>query len=202
VKLLLIRHAEPDTEHGPQPDPPLSEVGRRQAALLPGWLAGEPIAAVYTSPLLRARQTAAFLSEETVVLDGLAEVGGRGEYVAAEVMRANNDPRWHALISGDLAAYGTDVAVFLAAVVEAIDGVVEAHPGETVAVVSHAGTINGYLGAKLGIKGRLVWSGLDYASITRVLADRSGTRTVATLNERPHHCGLPAIADDKHGGTP
>lgn len=192
MKLLLIRHAEPDTEDGPRPDPPLSADGRAQAAALAGWLSGEPLAAVYTSPLLRARETAGFLSGEIHTAEGLAEVGGAGEYVAAEVMKRNGDPRYAALVSGDLAVYGTDVATFRAAVVEAVDRIVDRHAGETVAVVTHAGVINAYLGAHLGIENLLIWSALDYAGVTRVLAHREGARTISALNELPHHCGQPA----------
>jgi probable phosphoglycerate mutase len=192
VKLLLIRHAEPDSTLGPRPDPPLSAAGRGQGEALAAWLAGEELAAVYTSPLLRARETAAFLSPAAVAIEGLTEVGGAGEYVAAEVMRANGDPRYAALISGDLTVYGADADAFRATVTAAIDGIVDRHPGETVAVVSHAGVINGYLGAHLGIGSRLIWSAIDYTGVTRVLASRDGTRTIWALNERPHHCGQPA----------
>jgi probable phosphoglycerate mutase len=192
VKLLLIRHGEPDTQHGPRPDPPLSADGRAQAAALAGWLAGAPPAAVYTSPLLRARETAGFLSGAAITVEGLAEIGGAGEYVAADVLKATGDPRYAALVSGDLAVYGTDLATFRAAVVEAVEGIVDRHPGETVAVVSHAGVINAYLGAHLGIEKRLIWSKLDYAGVTRVTANREGIRTISALNELPHHCGQPA----------
>jgi len=194
VNLLLIRHAEPDTEHGPRPDPPLSALGRAQAASLAAWLAGEELAAVYTSPLRRARETAGFLPAPARAVDGLTEIGGAGEYVAADVLRRNGDPRYAALINGDLAVYGTDVATFRAAVVEAVDDIVDRHPGETVAVVSHAGVINAYLGVQLGIEKRLIWSALDYAGVTRVIANRGGARTISALNELPHHCGQPARA--------
>jgi probable phosphoglycerate mutase len=119
-----------------------------------------------------------------MTMDGLSEIGGAGEYVAAEDLRRNRDPRYQALISGDLALYGTDVELFRAAVVEAIDGIVDQHPGETVAVVSHAGVINAYLGVHLGIEKRLIWSALDYASVTRVIANRDGVRTISALNEK------------------
>ena len=198
MNLLLIRHAEPDTDHGPRPDPPLSALGRAQAAALAAWLSGEQLAAVYTSPLLRARETAGFLAAPAVALDGLTEIGGAGEYVAADVLRRTNDPRYEALITGDLAVYGMDVATFRAAVVEAVDGIVDRHPGETVAVVSHAGVINAYLGVHLGIEKRLIWSAISYAGVTRVTANRDGVRTISALNELPHHCGQPA----KKGNTP
>jgi probable phosphoglycerate mutase len=189
VKLLLVRHAEPDTEPGPRPDPPLSARGRAQASALAQWLAGDQLDAVYTSPLRRAEETAAYLTPAARPVDGLAEVGGAGQYIAAEVMRRNGDPRWPALLAGDLAAFGTDAATFRAAVVAAIEGIVADHPGDTVAVVSHAAVINAYLGAHLGIEDRLIWATLDYASVTRVIANREGARTIAALNERAHHCG-------------
>jgi broad specificity phosphatase PhoE len=147
---------------------------------------------VYTSPLLRARETASALTGSAISLDGLAEIGGSGEYVAADVLKRTADPRYAALVNGDLAVFGTDVATFRAAVVEAVDGIVDGHPGETVAVVSHAGVINAYLGAHLGIEKPLIWSALDYGSVTRVSANREGVRTISALNERPHHCGEPA----------
>ena len=199
MKLLLIRHGEPDTAGPPRPDPPLSAAGRAQGEALAAWLAGESVAAVYTSPLRRARETAGFLSAGAVPVDGLSEVGGAGEYVAADVLRRNGDPRFDALISGDLSVYGMDVATFRAGVVEAMDEIVDRHDGETVAVVSHAGVINAYLGANLGIEKRLIWAGLAYASVTRVVTNRGGAWTITAVNEQAHHCGQPSTAK---GATP
>ena len=58
-------------------DPPLSEQGRADAAALARSLEGEGIRAVWTSPLVRARDTAAVaaahLGLEAVVLDDLVE---------------------------------------------------------------------------------------------------------------------------------
>ena len=201
MNLLLVRHAQPDTGHGPRPDPPLSGPGRAQASALARWLAGDRLDAVYTSPLLRARETASYLSPAPKLLDGLTEVGGAGAYVAAEDMRRNGDPRWAALLAGDLAVWGTDIVTFRSAVVDAIESVVTAHPGGTVALVTHAGVINAYLGAHLGVDDRLIFSTLDYASVTRVIANRDGVRTISALNERAHHCGQPA-APAKEESTP
>jgi broad specificity phosphatase PhoE len=61
--LYLVRHAAHDRVHdtlcGRMPGVVLGEEGRRQADGLAARLAGEPIAAVYSSPLERARETAA-----------------------------------------------------------------------------------------------------------------------------------------------
>jgi probable phosphoglycerate mutase len=62
----LIRHADvhnPDNLfYGRLPRFRLSELGRRQATATADLLAASPLAAVYTSPLLRARQTAATIA--------------------------------------------------------------------------------------------------------------------------------------------
>jgi broad specificity phosphatase PhoE len=70
--LYLIRHAEPAITGVllGQADPPLSEEGRRNAQLL---RLPEPCT-VYTSPLRRAKETAAFLAPEAIVVPELAEI--------------------------------------------------------------------------------------------------------------------------------
>ena len=71
--LYLIRHGRPDyangdfadTPRGHQYDPPLSEEGLRQSeALARRLLVVEPPAAVFTSPLRRARETALAYTDE------------------------------------------------------------------------------------------------------------------------------------------
>lgn len=60
--ILLVRHGH---VHNPQrvlygrlPRFGLSERGREEARIVAGWLSARPLAAIYSSPLLRARQTA------------------------------------------------------------------------------------------------------------------------------------------------
>ena len=61
TRLLLVRHAEPAGGAGGT-GPALSPRGVDQAASLGERLAGLPVTALYTSPLPRARETAAALS--------------------------------------------------------------------------------------------------------------------------------------------
>ena len=70
--LYLIRHAEPAITGVllGQSDPPLSERGHEQAAAI---RLPEPCT-VYTSPLRRAAETAAYLAQDTVVVRDLAEI--------------------------------------------------------------------------------------------------------------------------------
>jgi broad specificity phosphatase PhoE len=62
-RIFLVRHGQSAANaqqviQGPRIDAELSELGQRQASSLGQALAREPIEAVYTSPLTRARQTA------------------------------------------------------------------------------------------------------------------------------------------------
>ena len=76
-KLIFIRHGEPAFPDGQRlclgrTDLPLSTLGRLQAAQTAWALRGERLR-VYTGPLRRARETAAYLSPLPTVLEGLTE---------------------------------------------------------------------------------------------------------------------------------
>jgi broad specificity phosphatase PhoE len=64
--ILLVRHADVHNPrllfYGRLPRFRLSELGRRQAAFLAEYLRDEPVSRFYTSPMLRARQTAEILA--------------------------------------------------------------------------------------------------------------------------------------------
>jgi 2,3-bisphosphoglycerate-dependent phosphoglycerate mutase len=81
LELVLIRHAEPDWQSARRKgtDPGLTALGRSQAAALAEHLQHAPFAALYCSPLERARETAAAIAatqELTInVVQDLAEIG-------------------------------------------------------------------------------------------------------------------------------
>src|SRR5260370_38161599 len=62
ARLVLVRHAEPTATWGDHPDPDLSETGREQAETVAVRLAPRGPVPIVTSPLLRARETAAPLA--------------------------------------------------------------------------------------------------------------------------------------------
>jgi len=66
LRLLLVRHAETDWNRARRyqgwQDTPLSEAGRGQAEAVGRLLAGERFAAVWSSPLGRARETASIIA--------------------------------------------------------------------------------------------------------------------------------------------
>jgi broad specificity phosphatase PhoE len=195
MELLLIRHAEPvriasGDVSGPA-DPGLTTRGSEQAQRLAAWLAAEGVDVLVTSPLRRARETAAPLADsigvEVEVVDGISEYDAHSdEYIPIEELRALKDERWQATIEGRWADVGgVDPSAFQAQVVPAIDALIAANAGRKVAAFSHGGVVNVFLAHVLGID-RLLWFHPEYTSISRVHASRDGTRSVGTVNETAH----------------
>jgi probable phosphoglycerate mutase len=75
MKLLLIRHADPDYAHDA-----LTPKGHAEARLLAEYLTRVPLDAIYVSPMGRAQLTAGYtlerLGREATTLDWLAELDG------------------------------------------------------------------------------------------------------------------------------
>jgi probable phosphoglycerate mutase len=192
MELLLVRHGEPERiieADGPA-DPPLQERGRQQAQRLAEWLVPERLDAVWSSPLRRAIETAAPVAAahgvEVVIDDELAEFDREAtSYIPYEELKVTRDERFLAMVDGRLDDYGVDPAAFQGGVVAAIERVITANPSRVVAVVCHGGVINAYLAHILGID-KLLFFLPDYTSISRVVAARTGERSVASLNERAH----------------
>jgi 2,3-bisphosphoglycerate-dependent phosphoglycerate mutase len=192
MELLLIRHAEPvkivDAE-GPA-DPVLHERGRMQAERLAEYLAEERLEGLFSSPMNRAQETAepvAVVHNLPIVVDEeLAEFDREAtSYIPIEELRATKDERWLAMVEGRFDEFDTDPAVFKEGVVRALERIIDANSGRTVAVVCHGGVINAYLAHILGID-KMMWFEPAYTSINRVIASRSGVRSVAAVNETAH----------------
>jgi len=198
MELLLIRHALPvriEAAEDEVADPPLADLGQRQAAALASELAGERIDLLVTSPLRRAVETAApvaaYLGLEAQVVDGLAEYDrGSNWYIPIEELRAAGDPRWQEYLDDH---WGTapdlDPTGFRAGVIGAIEDLIAAHPGRRVAAVAHGGVINAYVAHVLQTPTAGVFEPA-YTSITRILAASTGQRMVKSMNEASHVRGL------------
>jgi len=194
MEIVLVRHALPvridGTPDGAPADPGLAERGRQQAQRVVAALAGQDVTALYASPAARARETAAPLAQAlgltAEIVDGIAEFdSGDSSYVPVEELRAAGDPRWHALMSGDLYGAGVDPVAFRARVVAAVERIAAGHPGGRAVLFSHAGAINAYAGHVLG-QARTIWFAPAYCSISRIGAARDGRRGVTSLNETAH----------------
>jgi probable phosphoglycerate mutase len=195
VELLLIRHAEPvriAPGSSPAPaDPGLTDRGRVQAMRLASWLDDEPLDALLSSPLRRARETAELVGNtlgfDVETVDGLMEYDAHADsYIPVEELRETRDHHWRAMIEGRWEELGGEPPdQFQARIVPCVDEVIGRFPGGRVAAVCHGGVINVYLAALLGLE-RHLWFEPGYTSITRVAAARTGERSLVTLNETAH----------------
>ena len=151
TELLLVRHGETDWNRERRfqghADEPLNEAGREQARELAEALAGEKIDAVYTSDLVRARETAeilaARLEAEAVPLRELREIdvgSWQGlSWPEIEERHPEGVERWkrdgHGWDGGE--SY-EELGVRIVAVLRDIAA---RHPGQRVLVVGHGGTV-------------------------------------------------------------
>ena len=200
MELLLIRHALPirrEDVDGPA-DPELSEAGRDQAMHLANWLADERLDAVYSSPMQRARETAAPLAAihglEVLVDDELAEYDRNSHwYVPVEELKAAGDPRWREIVAGEWGDIEVDPETFRDVVHKAVERLIDTNPSKRIAAVCHGGVINAYLSKILGIDNPTGFFYPNYTSIHRVAAAASGERSIVTINETAHlrGTGLP-----------
>jgi len=198
VELIVVRHAEPHRVDpgdgagaGGAADPALTPRGRDQANRLAAWLALEPVDHVVTSPLRRARETAAPVAAtfglEPEVDDDLREYDAASDsYIPIEELRASKSDEWYATINGrwDVLGHEPPDAV-RDRVVPRFEDLIARFPGGTVVVVAHGGVINVYLAHVLDL-GASLWFHPDYTSVSRVRAARSGPRSLVSLNDIAH----------------
>jgi probable phosphoglycerate mutase len=177
-------------------DPELTPLGHAQAAGAAARLARDPaIAAVLTSPLRRARQTAEAVAAATgaplVVREGLVETDfGAWEGLTFPEARAR-DPRLHTEWLGSeevappagesFAAVGRRVAAERAELLAA-------YPGATLVLVTHVTPIKMLLREALqGGPGILYRLHLDLASLSIVDHYPDGGASVRLVNDTSHH---------------
>ena len=154
TRVLAIRHGETawnrDARIQGQIDIPLNDAGLAQARSLAQALAEDALAAVYSSDLLRAHQTA----EAVAAAQGLvvhADVGLRerhfGDFEGRTYHEIDADlpelaQRWRRR-DPDFGPPGGEVLkAFFARSVSAIERIAASHRGQTIAVVCHGGVLD------------------------------------------------------------
>ncbi len=152
--LLLARHGETDWNRELRfqghADPPLNDVGRRQALELAAAVSDERVAAVYSSDLRRAHETARIVAEalglEVTVLPDLREidVGSWSGLTRDEIAERFPEgfARW---LEGERGHDGETREALRARVVDAAERIAAAHPGERVLIVTHGGALRALL---------------------------------------------------------
>ncbi|MFQ5829040.1 MAG: histidine phosphatase family protein [Candidatus Methylomirabilia bacterium] len=191
--VLLVRHAETPTTGavlpGRKPGLHLSDAGRQQAERLAQRLGQLPrLAAVYSSPRERARETAAAIARPRGLAvrteHGLDEVD-IGAWTGLTVKRARCKREW-ALFqrhpSGFRFPGGESFVEMQARVASTLGRLVEGHPGQTLVAVSHGDPIKAAIAHALGLHLDLFQRNvIAPASVTAVLWRPEGP-VVLTMN--------------------
>lgn len=190
TRLLLIRHAEPDEDargrcYG-RLDVGLSPAGLAGAKRLAETLREVELDAVYASPRLRAVQTAAAFGASPTVDDRLRELDfGRLEgrtYDEIEREQPELFRRWMEAPTQVRFPGGESYAELRDRVAAAVDDVVTAHAGRTVALVSHGGVVRAALAVALGLPDERAFSlDVGYARVS-VVDWFDGTAVVRLIN--------------------
>ncbi len=183
TRLLLVRHgATPMTmedKFSGAENVHLSDQGREQAARLAGRLESVKIAAIYTSSLDRALETAEILGKphglQPRLTANLREIShGHWEGLTVDEVKArfgaelsdwDADPLTFAPSGGE-----TGVAV-LARVLPEIRGIVVHQPGRTVLIVSHKGALRLAVSSLLGLDPRAYRDRLDLSPASLSIVD-------------------------------
>ena len=184
MKLFLIRHGETAwtvaKRYQGTTDIPLNPTGLRQAKRLARWLAAERPVRIYSSALRRSRQTAkviaARLKLKPVADPRLNEICfGKWEgafYRNLARTRGLEFCRWR---EGKLKCPpgGESVPSLARRIGKFLNEILDRHPEETVAVVSHGGPIKMFLFHVLKSLHSSIWSfRIDPASVSLIEGDR------------------------------
>lgn len=206
VELYIVRHADAlpdaaDVVPGGYDDQALSALGRQQSEALANRLRPVSLAAIYTSPMGRAVQTAAPTATthglEIQPVDGLREIAIGS--LAADAMTLGTSEEVSALLRARLREIasiavstgrwdsipGTEPSQQLRARLTAtMDQIIAAHTGQRVMIVSHAGAINAYLATLLGLSHDYFFPAANTAiSVIRAQGER---RMLFSLNDIGH----------------
>jgi probable phosphoglycerate mutase len=159
--IFLVRHAEHELLGrvlcGRMPGVSLGDAGRQQASKLGRRLQREGLAALYTSPLARARETAAAVGQQCGLaadIDLAFDEIDFGRWTGASFDQLDPDPawqRWNAERASGRPPGGESMAQAQARAVAGVRQVETRHPKASVAIVSHADVIKSVLAWCLGL---------------------------------------------------
>jgi broad specificity phosphatase PhoE len=192
---FLVRHAAHELVDrvlcGRMPGVSLGEEGRAQAERVARRLGRERIAAIHTSPLERARETAAPIAEQLDLMPEIHEAINEidlGEWAGRDFATLMSDPHWaswNAARSVARAPGGETMLEVQARVVGHMERVRGSHPDQGVVLVSHADVIKAALLYCLGmpIEGYRLFD-ISPASVSTLVIGDWGAK-ILSMNEVP-----------------
>jgi alpha-ribazole phosphatase len=204
LRIWLIRHGEPETDaqgrcYG-RLDWGLSDRGQVQAQMAAQALSGEPLAAIYSSPRRRARQSAEFLGKAkglaVEILEGLCEIDfGDFEGLTYEEIEKQYPTQYQSWMTRPTETHfpgGESFAQMQTRVIATTSKLCVRHRGESIAIVSHGGVNRIILAEALGMPPTHIFRiAQRYAGLNLVVF-YEGAPTVELVNAFPNdaHLGL------------
>ncbi|MEM7323929.1 MAG: histidine phosphatase family protein [Actinomycetota bacterium] len=180
TQFIIVRHG--DAAEAGVEDPGLSGAGVRQAEATARYLADAPgpsIAAVYTSPLLRARLSAEPVAEllgtPPIIEERVAEFDRARAYYSehhTDQLAANEAMGLMEAMQGP---------AFRERVLAGFDAIESAHTDATIVVVCHGGVISTMVSAAVYNESLIFLPA--HGSITRIQSHGGGLRNLVSYNE-------------------
>lgn len=208
MRIIFVRHGETvfniESRYQGHLDAELSELGRLQSQTVAERLRGEEVAAVYSSDLSRAGETAQAIADHhdlEVQFDESLRECAFGEWEGLSVSEiARKYPELYQNYLTDSVTYRAPEGERLESVQERVVRMVrcieERQPNDTVVIVTHGGPIRAFfchaLGASLQTFRKV---NLANCSITTFSRDSDARWFLETLNDSCHLEGLKAAPD-------
>jgi alpha-ribazole phosphatase len=201
TRIILVRHGQTEWnvqfKYQGHSEVDLTPTGVRQAERVAARLANEPICAVYSSDLGRALKTAEHIASSHHL--SVTPVKGLREYHFGEwegLTFQQISERWPE-ISVDFFKNPDSVRVpggetfgeVKARAEASVRKLVDLHPDQTVALVSHGGTIRTILCAALGLHLNRVWALRQDNTAVNIIEYYQETAIVALVNDIHHLSG-------------
>lgn len=198
MRILLLRHAETEWNRERRfqgwRDSPLSAAGREQAEAAARLLAAAPLGAVWTSPLGRARETAAIIAAPHGLplreAEAFKEMGfGGWEGLTRDEVQARFPESLEAWaeVPHEAAWPGAEpLAAVRARALAGLAALQQAHAGQTVCLVSHGITCRVLILEALGLGLDRLWSLQLSATGISELEFRDDWTTLHRMNSLVH----------------
>jgi broad specificity phosphatase PhoE len=209
TRVLFVRHgattATQEDRFSGSSGAELSDEGRRQASLLGERLARHEIAALYSSPLSRALDTARIIGAscrlEPIVRDGLCEINhGHWEGMKRdEVERrfADEYATWEADPFTFAPEDGESGLAVLARALPVVREAVTSYSGKQILVVSHKATLRLIISSLLGFDPRGYRDRLEQSPACLNVVDigESFRARLMVFNDTSHYSDRPRVPD-------
>jgi broad specificity phosphatase PhoE len=204
--IYLIRHGQ--TEWNKEEifrgtsDIPLNEMGRMEAQLASEALRAIPLKAVYSSPLARAKETAAAIADchglEVRIIEGLQDICfGDWQGVSHKTVQQQYSDLYRRWLEEPHAVTfpgGENLEAVQTRAVKAVREIVSDHPEDTIVMVSHRVINRALICGVAGIELSRFWQlGQDTAAIN-LLTWKKDYFTLTCLNDT---CHLQSLEKDR-----